>query len=294
MKSARKWKTEGLGRDTFIDLKGIVGESTKNASAPRIIGIVTAANLRDAKAFAALSDCDAAELRADGMDPADIPSALGRLRSELDRLPGSPAEIILTLRLRRDGGAWDDARAAERESVWLPLLEGADRFSGWLDVEADEYPRLSARMKSALSSGVCKVLLSHHDFAGCPPADGLRSRLALMRDAKLAGFKAAVTCKSRGEILALLEFAREAARATPHAAVFSMGEAGRATRVAAPLLGCPLTYAYLTGAAVAPGQLSAAEMKSFYRGLPARDWAAAPVAEVFDRAEARLSGGELA
>jgi 3-dehydroquinate dehydratase type I len=271
-----------------------VGESTKNLLEPRIIGIVTARNLHDPKAIEALADCRIAELRADGMPPSEIPGNLKNLRADFDRVQGRGADVILTIRLRRDGGAWDDSLSSEREKTWLSVLEKGDSFPGWLDVEAEEFPRLSARMRSALASGVCKVLLSHHDFKGCPPAADLRAQLRLMEKEGLSGFKAAVTCRSRGELLGLMEFAREAARVTPNASVFSMGAAGRGSRVLSPLLGCPLTYGYLTGAAVAPGQLSVGEMKAFYRGLPDKDWASAPVGELVDWAETRLSGGELA
>jgi 3-dehydroquinate dehydratase type I len=266
-----------------------VGESTKYLLEPRIIGIVNSSNLHDAKAMDALADCETAEFRADGIKPQEIPGALWALRDSIARKYAGKIDIILTLRLRRDGGVWENARAAEREQVWLSLLEDPASFSGWLDVEAEEFPRLSRRMRSALGSGGIKVLLSHHDFQGCPPIAELKRQLKMMQGEGLSGFKVAVTCKSRREVLELLDFARATAAATPNAAVFSMGDVGRATRVLGPMLGCPLTYGYLTGAAVAPGQLSAHALRDFYRGLPERDWSAVPSAELADWADARLA-----
>jgi 3-dehydroquinate dehydratase type I len=261
---------------------------------PRIIGIVTARNLHDSEAIAALDDCSHAELRADGMEPSQIPAILEDLRAEIGRRRGGRGiDMILTLRLQRDGGAWEDAMADEREKVWLAVLERG-RFSGWIDIEAEEWPRLSPQLRGALETGTCRVLLSRHDFQACPPIADLRGQLDHVKGRVVSGFKAAVTCKSRGELLDLLAFAREAAAATPNASVFSMGEAGRTSRVLAPLLGCPFTYGFLTGSAVAPGQLSARAMKDFYRGLPERDWSERPLEELLDWAEGRLSGGAIA
>lgn len=270
-----------------------MGESTKNRLEPRIIGIVTSRNIGDPETFAALADCDAVELRADGLEPDRIPSALRALRAVPAGFGGRPLEIIVTLRLRRDGGAWDDARAAARESVWLSLLEGSDAFGGRVDVEAEEIAGLSPRLRAALARGPAGLIVSSHDFRRCPSAADLGGRLESARRAG-GGFKAAVTCASRDEILALLAFAREAGRAASWASVFSMGEAGSATRVLSPLLGCAYAYGHLSGGAVAPGQLSTRALRAFYRDLPARDWAAAPLPDLLAWAEGRLAGGRHA
>lgn len=274
------WKREGLAGDTFIDLEPIVGESTKNLLEPRIIGIVTPRNLRDPKTLEALADCDLAEFRADGLEPADIPAQLLAFNEAYADAHGYTPEIIFTLRLRRDGGAWDDARADERERVWLALIE-AEATPAFLDIETDAVPRLSKRLRDAISEAGIRMLVSHHDFNACPPVGELRRLLSAAAE-RGAGFKAAVTCKSRGEILELLAFAREAARAVPIASVFSMGMIGRATRLLTPLLGCALTYGYLGGGAVAPGQLSARSMRGFYRALPKRAWAGLSDGELLD------------
>jgi hypothetical protein len=78
-----------------------------------------------------------------------------------------------------------------------------------------------------------------------------------------------------------------------------MGRIGRASRVLAPLLGCPLTYGYLTGGAVAPGQLSVRELRAFFRSLGPGDAEAARNGGetgygLLDWAEARIEGESLA
>jgi 3-dehydroquinate dehydratase len=88
----------------------------------------------------------------------------------------------------------------------------------------------------------------------------------------------------------LLAFARETATANPSACVLSMGETGRTTRVLGPLLGCPLTFGYLTGGAVAPGQLSVLQMRKFYADFAAETPGDLSDSEWMEWAAARLPG----
>src|SRR5690606_21149542 len=101
-----RWKTLGSGWDTFIILRGIVGESTKNPSGARIIGIVTAVNRNDDRAWQALAACDMAELRADFFDPDRIAVEARAFREECRRHLGSCTENILPLRRSHTGVAW--------------------------------------------------------------------------------------------------------------------------------------------------------------------------------------------
>jgi hypothetical protein len=91
-----------------------------------------------------------------------------------------------------------------------------------------------------------------------------------------------------------MAFAREAAAASPLASVLSMGGPGRAMRVLGPALGCPLAYGFLTGAAVAPGQLSARDLgrrlDDFSASLPGELLAPGAEPRLLDWAEARLQG----
>lgn len=293
--------------DTNVSWDGIVRQSTKKATlirrfGARVIGIVTGANRHDPAAWAELSECDLAEFRADTFlnpsgdpDPARLADEFLSFRSERDRR-GLAFEILLTIRLRRDGGAWPDAQAGLRAGTWEALAAGAgtDPAPDWVDVEIEEYPRLSASLRDGLSASGARLILSHHDFAGCPTRDGLSALLREMLAARPAGAKFAVTCATRAEVLALMDFAREAAAATPHASVLSMGSVGRAMRVLGPVLGCPLAYGYLVGPAVAPGQLSAPEigrrLDRFSAELPGDLLSPGAEPRLLDWAEARLQG----
>lgn len=236
-----------------------------------------------------------AELRADLFEREGISAEAREFREECRQRLGRTLETVLTIRLRRDGGAWPDDEAGRRASVWRALdLQGPDPVCDWIDVEAEEFPLLDPEVRAILTTGKPRLLLSHHEMAGSLPRARLR---ALMRDMAAFGpdgMKVAVTCADRKELLDLLDFSREVAAATPNGCVLSMGSAGRSSRVLAPLLGCPLTYGYLSGGAVAPGQLSVRQLDGFFRAMPAEGAGAIPDGQLVDWAEARIPGELLA
>jgi 3-dehydroquinate dehydratase I len=297
------------------NLEHILGQSTKNRFEARIIGIVTASNRSDPSMWEALKLCDIAELRADGFPPGSVVEEARAFRRESRLKLGRPIETLLTLRLQRDGGAWPDSQAALREPIWQSLgLDGtgSDGEPGgqgpggqgplceWIDVEVEEFASLSYKTRSLLRSGRARLLLSHHDFRRCRPREGLAALMGEMRTHDPDGMKFAVTCENRRDLAELLAFARDLAEATPNGCALSMGAPGRASRVLGPVLGCP--FAYLTGGAVAPGQLSAGELRAFFEGLKADGLDAAALAErrgaenmeLVDWAEARIAGDTIA
>ena len=278
-----------------------MGQSTKNGFEARIIGIVTAANRTDPAMWDALAECDIAEFRADGFESGRIIDELRSFRRQAANRFDRPMQTLVTIRLKRDGGAWPDSDAAAREPLWRAMgLDGKDPICDWVDVEVEEFRTLAAGTKSLLQSGSAKLMLSHHDFRRCLPRQGLGSLMAEMQTHRPDGMKFAVTCENRGDMLELLAFARDLAAATPCGCALSMGAEGRASRVLGPVLGCPFAYGYLTGGAVAPGQVSARSLKAFFEGIP-KPGSGTPAgisdmndSELIEWAEARIAGESLA
>jgi 3-dehydroquinate dehydratase-1 len=276
-------------------LENIVVESTKYRFGARIIGIVTASNRSDPAIWGALSQCDIAEFRADGFEPATLAPSVREFRRECLARLGRSLPVLFTIRLKRDGGVWPDAEAGLRVAVWESLgLDGTEAACEWVDVEVEEFASLPMRTRNLLAAGSAKLILSHHDMKATLPREALRAMLADMLSHRPAGVKFAMTCANREEVLDLLGFAREVSAKSPNGGVLSMGRSGRATRVLAPLLGCPLTYGHLTGGAVAPGQLSARELGAFYADLPAAPGDGDDLSRLLDWAEARIEGVSLA
>ncbi len=298
-----RWKKRGPERDTFLISQSIVRQGTKKPLEARIIGIVTASNRQDPGAWNSLAVCDLAEFRADGWAMDRMVSEFHIFRAECrDRL-GRDLETIFTIRLQRDGGAWPDGRAVEREAVWLELgrspkkkTEGSTEAAGnfWVDLEWEAMPDLSPSFSSLLAQRSFRWLVSHHDFQGCPTEASLRLMIRSMAETGAEGIKIAATCRNRREVECLMEGARYAASASDASCVLSMGVVGRVTRIAGPLLGCPFTYGYLSGGAVAPGQLSVQQMREFYAGLAQDPPQVREVPELLDWIEARLPGAVVA
>ena len=112
---------------------------------------------------------------------------------------------------------------------------------------------------AARDAGV-SVVVSVHDFEETPPRDELRR---LIERASEYGdvAKLAVTAESLDDTLALLAVTRAHASAGRTVATMAMGEAGRHTRVVAPLYGSRIGYAPVDPKrATAPGQYDLATL----------------------------------
>jgi len=199
----------------------------------------------------ALPLADLVELRIDRIEKPELPMLLyaGRER------------IVVTNRRRDEGGFF-----ASCETRRLALLhEAVELGARFVDVEQRTGARAVGRLADAVRSrgGRTGLIVSHHDLAGTPSAKTLAGRLKACR-ALGADVVKIVTLATRAEdnlrVLALLPQAREMGQ---DLVAFCMGEQGRLSRVAAPLLGSRWSYASLEkGAASAPGQLTAAEMRT--------------------------------
>jgi 3-dehydroquinate dehydratase type I len=252
-------------------MPGIAAQVIKHLPSPRILGILTAEMLASRRYPEDLWTCGGVELRADGVPFPDILPVLQDFTAEKNR-QAFDGPVVFTLRLRRDGGAWEDSAARERESIWRALPPGSCDFA---DLEIEEIDGVGADTVEALRRAGIGILLSHHVFA--PPAGDAAAAFAAwnrtldkMRGHHPAGVKVAVALDAdasaaRPQAEALLHLARRIAGEYPISCVLGMGEWGRLTRLVCPLLGCPLTYGYLGHKAVAPGQLPAHGMRRFFQ-----------------------------
>lgn len=281
-------------------MQGIAAQVIKHLPSPRILGIVTAEMLAARVYPEDLWNCGGIELRTDGMPVEDIQAALRDFTLEKHR-NAFDGPLVFTLRLRRDGGVWENEKAAEREAVWRALPSGVCDFA---DIEIEEVEKVNPVTLDSLRRAGIGILLSHHAFSPPPPEPGGSGHgasqalarwnhlLDTMRPWHPAGVKMAVALDNdpvveRAQAEALLSLARRIASEYPISCVLGMGEAGKLTRLVCPLLGCPMTYGYLGQKPLAPGQLPATAMRKFFQrarteGLPPEgstddawlDWAA--------------------
>jgi 3-dehydroquinate dehydratase-1 len=187
--------------------------------------------------------CDIVEVRLDKTSrPADW---LQRCQA----IEQSGVPVLLTLRLRMEGGEWeadDDQRLALYQQG-LAVLSAVDveLRSNFSEAVAKEAARLGK---------IC--IVSYHDFKGTPPLAELES---VMEQAQRLGTVAKISTLIRDHAdLNILQSLLERRGKNP-LCVIGMGEKWRQTRVTFPTLGSCLTYGYLDHP-TAPGQWPAAEL----------------------------------
>lgn len=199
---------------------------------------------------------DLIELRVDGL--LDRRGWLGLMKTKLP--------VIVTNRPEREGGRF---KGSEKERTG-PLLEGIAGEAACVDIELSTEKALLEKVLSSAKGRGVSVLMSYHNLTSTPEADEL---IVVVKKMVLAGCdiaKVVTFAEDREDALRVLDFL---VRAQDEVAVplvaFAMGEAGRVSRVAAPMLGSPIVYA-AAGEPTAPGQLDVATAKMLLKELGVR------------------------
>ena len=199
----------------------------------------------------ALPLAELVELRIDRLEAPALPMLLHAGRER----------IVVTNRRRDEGGFFASCETRRLER----LHEAVELGARFVDIEARTGSRAVGRLADAVRSrgGRTRLIVSHHDLAGTPSARTLAARVKACR-ALGADVVKIVTLANRAEDnLRVLEILPQAREMGQDIVAFCMGEMGRLSRVAAPLLGSCWSYASLEkGAASAPGQLTVAEMRA--------------------------------
>ena len=192
-------------------------------------------------------DCvDICELRLDLLSPSEVCKA-----ADFPSMVDIP--VILTLRRVSDGGKCTLQEKARRSLLIETMKNGG--FS-YVDIEDDV--KKSDVEEAAHSLGM-KVIRSYHDFEGVP-ADIFSRVHSLASRGDVA--KIAVTPHSTADIMTLFRI-NEELKDVPKI-IIGMGEWGVATRILYKKMGSILTFGS-NGKAVAPGMISARELKYLYR-----------------------------
>jgi 3-dehydroquinate dehydratase-1 len=165
--------------------------------------------------------------------------------------------VLLTVRLRSEGGAWpeDDAARLEIYKKGLAALSA-------VDVELSSAICADVTRQAEKLGKVC--LVSHHDFEKTPSLAELES---IVEKAQQNGAVAKVATMIRSEADAEILRALLGRKRNRPLCVIGMGDAWKQTRISFPKLGSCLTYGYLDKP-TAPGQVSALELIRLLRDLP--------------------------
>ncbi len=196
---------------------------------------------------------DLVEIRLDALDTPVVKPFL-----EQRRLP-----LLFTFRDATEGGLRQVALKERLKFLEEALKSGADLVDLELRAGKEAFARLLAQAKSP-----GQVLASFHDFSGTPSAETLEHVLDQML-ALGVGLGKVVTMAQRPEDnLTVLSLIPKAQRRGLQLVAFAMGPLGRLSRLAAPVLGAPFTYASLPGyTQAAPGQMTATELRKMLTRL---------------------------
>ena len=217
-----------------------------------------------ARAFREIEKCarlaDVLELRMDLIGDGDLTLLVGRIRSR-----SKAVKILVTPRIG-NGGPLNESRTHADRSIDNILAEAVDLGVDYVAVDIRDtgirWDKLRALREECGGGTKTKLIASYHDFRETPPPRTLRRIFDECVGAE-ADIAKIVTWARRPEdnlkVLGIIPYARKRGR---EIIAFCMGPLGRASRIAAPLLGSAMSFAALRrGSESAPGQLTVREMR---------------------------------
>ena len=223
---------------------------------PAICGSVMAEKVNEMKTCVAKAieqGADLVELRVDGL----------RDQAGWGKLLPVKVPVILTNRPEREKGGF---KGDENKRIEV-LLQGIAQGVTCIDVELSTPEPLRERVVSQAKKSGVAVLMSYHDFSLTPSIEVLTDVTKRLAGAGCDLAKIVTFAESTGEALRMLDFLAQVQDevAVPVIA-FAMGDAGKITRIAAPILGSPIVYA-AADKVTAPGQFDVATTKRLLHEL---------------------------
>ncbi len=199
-------------------------------------------SMKDCLEKAIKKGTDLTELRLDELDETD-----GWMKLLKKDVP-----TIVTNRSSEEGGYFE---GSEKDRIHI-LLNAIESGAPCVDIELSTSKKYRETVTKTANENGSSLILSFHDFEGMPPVPDLMEKAGQM--AETDPDLAKLVCQANGpeEAIQMLDFLIRASEEIDIPIIaFAMGEEGDFTRVTAPLLGSPITYASV-GEKTAPGQLN--------------------------------------
>lgn len=193
---------------------------------------------------------DVIEVRFDCLEPDEIQKSFASLNST--------KPLLFTFRPVAQGGH-ADVEIEWRFTFWTAFVvnnAAIQKHNTWLDLEYDLIGQVQ-------KSDIPMTIHSFHDFSGAP--DDIEEVYEHLAGGDAAA-KIAIQTDDISDGLALWKLLKKAKSENKQLVPIAMGEAGKWTRILGLAYGAPMTYAALeSGKEVAPGQISAEELRDVYR-----------------------------
>lgn len=135
--------------------------------------------------------------------------------------------------------------------------------AAFIDIEIDADQEWQEEMKNIANEHNCKIIYSYHNFSETPPADKLKSIINSMNKEGADVLKIATQTNTSYDNSILLSLYS----CSNNLLTIGMGEKGLITRIAAPFLGAPFTFASYSTKQTAPGQIEYSKMKNILNSL---------------------------
>lgn len=175
--------------------------------------------------------------------------------SEVKEVFSQPIRLIATCR----PGHLDDLK---RKDYLIAAIEAG---ASYVDIEIESDSRYRKDIIEKARSKGCMVIISYHNHHETPSTDSLNSIVTtcFKEGAQIAKLACMVNSPADcARLIGLLGNTGYQGRLV----VIGMGEKGRLTRILAPLLGSPFTYAsYGAGKETAPGQIEDKRLEEMIR-----------------------------
>ncbi len=171
---------------------------------------------------------------------------------QLIKLFSSPAKTIATC---RPGKFKEEERI---KKLKLCVESGAS----FIDIEKETMDDSHREISTLAKAENCKLIISYHNYEETPPVSELKKIFRSSQDmgADIVKIACKVTSENDNAILLSLYHFLENTD-TSQLILIGMGEKGKITRIAAPFLGAPFTYAsYEVGKETAQGQITKSEI----------------------------------
>lgn len=221
---------------------------------PAICGAVigdTIAEMRAAAASSVKQGADLIELRFDGL----------RERAGWEKLILKDIPTIFTNRPKREGGLFSGNEDKRISYISNAISSGVS----CVDIELSTSGKLRSRLVSEARRSGVSVLMSWHDFSKTPSLKKMKSIVNGMMEAGCDLAKVVTFAGSSADAFRVLDLLVQVQDEVSLPVIaFAMGDAGRITRIAAPIFGSPITYAN-AAKSTAPGQLDVATTRRLLR-----------------------------
>lgn len=187
-------------------------------------------------ALEAVGECQMAELRLDLVNFSD---------DQLRKIYSLNRNIIATF------------RTEDEQVMKQTLIKSMDSGAGYIDIDINTSVEVRTILVEYAMQKGAKVILSYHNFSETPETVFLKQTITRMFNDGADFAKVACMANSKDDSKRVVNLYSDFSNLI----AFCMGKNGQITRVVAPFLGAPFTYASLRGVKTAEGQIDAEQLE---------------------------------